>query len=82
MKGTLDDRWRQGGSYFDSQENKGSWKLKENREKAEDKQERERGCFLSSQEGMEQASVAETDRAKAERKTATTVDNFLILATT
>lgn len=47
-------------------------------EKAEDKKERERGCFLSAQEGMEQESVAERDRAKAERKTDTTVDNFLI----
>lgn len=37
---------------------------------------KERGvCFLSAQEGMEQESVAERDRARTERKT---VDNFLI----
>lgn len=40
--------------------------------------EGERGCFLSAQEGMQQASVAQRDRAKVERKTDTAVKDFLI----
>ncbi len=48
-------------------------------EKAEDKKESEKVCSLSAQEKKEQQSVGKTDSAKAEGKTATTVDNFLVL---
>lgn len=68
------------GVRSERQENKG--KLKKTKAapaEDEEKRERERGCSLSAPQGMKQESVPETDRAQAERKTATTVDNFLIL---
>lgn len=64
MKGRMDD----GGKVrvrSERQENKGNLKKKKKAAPAEE--ERERGCSLSAPEGMKQESVAETDRAQAER---------------
>ena len=62
----MDDRWR--GSK-QRKKNTEQRKLKRKKENQRDTENGERGCFLSVQEGIEQESVAESDRAKAERKT-------------